>query len=62
MLREMDEQEACKIISILLIADDSCRACTHILIDSFIDKFPGFKELAIQRWEEKFQKIFEDFD
>jgi len=58
----MDKHEASQIISILLTADYGCRACTHILIDSFIDKFPEFKELATQRWEENFKEKFEDFD
>lgn len=58
----MNKQEASKIISILLSADNDCRACTHILIEAFINDFPEFRELAIHAWEDKFHENFEDFD
>jgi len=57
----MENQEASKIISIMMSADSGCRACTHILIESFINDFPKFKDLAIQAWEDCFQEKFEDF-
>jgi hypothetical protein len=58
----MEKQEASKVISIMMSADGGCRACTHILIESFINDFPKFKDLAIQAWEDCFQEKFEDFD
>jgi hypothetical protein len=58
----MDGHEASRIVSILLTADNGCRACTHILIEQFISEFPEFKELAIQAWEKEFQEEFENFN
>jgi len=44
----MDKQEASKFISILMSADNGCRAFTHTLTESFINDFPEYKEFAIQ--------------
>ena len=42
----MTEEEAGKIIAIMLTADGGCHVCGHDLLEQFSKAFPAFSDLA----------------
>jgi hypothetical protein len=50
----MTEDEAKKVIAILLTADGGCQVCVRSLMYAFIVNFGEYKEIALNAHKDKF--------
>ena len=50
----MQQEEATKVIGILLEADNGCSVCSSLLVAKFFGAFPEWKQLAVELYANEY--------